>query len=74
MVWKAEMELRKIFQHGNSGFSLIESVVSIFIASLFLCGITVLVLSTLKNTLKIKNEVTTIISTYNSEAEKMAKK
>ena len=74
MEWKVAKEMTRISQHGSNGFSLLESVVSIFIASLSLCSLLVLVSSSIKSSSKTTNLIDSIIEEYNHETEIIIKK
>ena len=70
MVLKVEKEKMQILHHGNNqGFSMVEAVVSIFVAAGLLLAVIGFILTTTKYASKIINRVDTYILFQNEYAE-----
>lgn len=72
MVWKVVKKMQQIFHQGNDeGYSLLDAMVSIFIAGVVLIAVTSSISGLIKLTQKNEQKVIKIIETKNADAEKV---
>lgn len=72
--WQEEKQMLQIFHLENdTGYSLLDAMISIFIAGVVLIAVATSISGLIKLTKKNNQQITEIIAARNSEAEKVFK-